>query len=112
MLGAHDDGATLLEGPDQLPDVLAGFHVETGGWLVQDEELGFGDDGHGEGQLALHASGELFYDFVLMLCKHHCVDGFRDKANDLRGWDVFDLTHKNEMLLDGKEIKKHVELLT
>ena len=39
---------------------MAGLRVETGGGFVEDEELGVGDEGPGNGQPALHATRERF----------------------------------------------------
>jgi len=59
VLRAHDNRPPLLDVPDQLPNLATGLDIEARGRLIQNDELGLGNDGHSEGELTLHPSAEL-----------------------------------------------------
>ena len=58
-VGGEDDGHPVgAQLADQLPGGAAGLRVEPGGRLVEEDQLGAADDGHGQGQPLLLAAGE------------------------------------------------------
>ena len=61
VVGDVEDGCSvpLLEAGDQVQDMRLGGHVEPGGGLVHDEQLGVAGEGHGDQHPLLLAAGEL-----------------------------------------------------
>ncbi len=55
--GEEDGGAAAHEVSDDLPEVEATAGVEAGGGLVEEQDLGFGDEAGGYVQAPAHAAG-------------------------------------------------------
>jgi hypothetical protein len=50
-MGGQEDGTAIgLEAVDQIPELTAGLRVETGGGLVEEEQLGIANESAGQCQ--------------------------------------------------------------
>ena len=66
MLGAHDDGITLLKLSNQIPDLLPRLDIKATGRLIQYDRLCTSDECHSQRQLTFHTARALFDKFVSM----------------------------------------------
>ena len=62
MAAQNDSLATFGQGQNQIFDFATADGVESGGWFVQNDEVGIVDQGLGQANAALHPFGEFPHD--------------------------------------------------
>ncbi len=61
VVRGEDQGhAVTFEAPEAVPQEVAGLRIQTRGGLVEQEDLGFVDEGAGDGEAAFHPSRQRF----------------------------------------------------
>src|SRR4029077_9784424 len=82
--GDEKRGAFGAQGEEEVAQVGAGFGIEAGGGLVEQEHFGFVDDGASDAEALLHAAGESANEGVTLDLKADFVDDFVDPRAQLR----------------------------
>ncbi len=99
VMGDHDDGGAgdLLGGLEHLQDLGLDGHIQGGGGLVGDDDLGVVGDGHGDHRALAHTAGELVGERV-----HPALGvGDADHVEEVDGPFAGDLLVQRLMGLDG-----------
>ena len=91
---------------DELDDGGGGDGVEAAGGGVVEDEVGFGDDGAGDGDAAAHASGELGGEFVDGLTEFDEVEDLFDAGAGFRFGDVLFVEAVGYVVLDGEGVEE------
>ena len=113
MLSAHDDRSALLELTDQVPHLLTRLDIQARGWLVKNDRFRLADQGHAQGELALHASRALLYELVLVLSQLTTGENVLD-LSPLLLWcnaTLSDSQSHLQVLFDGHEVVEDIQLL-
>ena len=101
-MGGEQDGGLLPHGQEDIQYLLTAHGIQGGGGLVADEELGASQEGLGDAEALLHASGVAPYAVGLVLQSHQfqklAAAGFV-----LGGGQSRDLSAEGKVLLCGHE---------
>ena len=74
----QDDGAGALHLLDQLPDLLPHLWVQSGRWLVEENDARVSDGCDGEAQPSPHSAAEAFHLVLALSTKAHHFQQFLD----------------------------------
>ena len=112
-VAGQEDGVLLVgdEGEQLLQNVVPDHRVQSGGGLVQNEQPGPVGQGGGQGQLHLHAPGQLLHrlfprqlEFVQIVPEQPIVPGGKHGGED--GGDVFE----TEAVVEKAVVQHHAHL--
>jgi len=81
----QDRRPLLVEFGDEFPEVVAELDVDAGGRLVQDEQVGLGDQGSSEQESAFHPAGEPVEALVALVVD---PDAFENLVGSVGGFGV------------------------
>src|SRR5687767_11551753 len=83
MSGDHDGAPGPLDLFDRLPELPAGLGIETGGRLIEKEQLRIGHQGAGQGEPLLLAARELAHPAVALFTQLHRGQHLLERAGPL-----------------------------
>ena len=118
--GLGGNGLLAPELQQFAAQVLGGEHVESGEWLVHEEDFGFDDEGAGKADALLHAAGEFLGIGLLEAVEADGVENFKaafaalegvDAARLERGFHVFKNSEpgkKREALKDDGDVGRAI----
>ena len=111
MLRAHDDGSSNFDSLNEFPGLSPRFNIESTGWLVKDNDLWLGDNGHSKWELSLHSSRKLRNFLHWVFRQHNNRKSLLNQLGNFSYWDIFELTHKFQMIHDSNLVKQDIKLL-
>ncbi|MGX1251406.1 hypothetical protein RKD48_003917 [Streptomyces ambofaciens] len=104
VLGGEEDGdAAGDEFADDLPHVVPGAGVEAGGGLVEEDDPGAADEGHGDVQAAPHAAGVGGGGLLRGLGEAEALQQFGGDPLPLGPREQVQVRHEEHVLLAGDQ---------
>eukprot|EP01084_Bolivina_argentea_P250226 419178_1 len=110
VVGGQDDGAVLGGAADHTPQLAAAGRVHPGGGLVQEEHLGGANQGQGDAELALVATGQLVGGHGLVVGQAADLEQVGNDGGDMLSRHAAEGSVELEVLLGGHEVDEGVEL--
>ena len=121
-VGGDQDGVVLLPGElvEDLQHLVPDDGVQAGSGLVQHQQPGAVAQGHGDGQLHLHATGEVLEglflrqaeagEVILVLLSVPTAVGLGHDASHLKGiqalWEIGLVQHHADVLFQGEKLRR------
>ena len=111
-MSGQDDSAGLVTGDltDDSPHEAASFRVHTSRRLIEQDDRWATNDGNGDGQLSLVASGECTSHLLSVICQVELLNGTFNKLCSTFGRNSLDPSKVLDILFDRHVLKYEVML--
>ena len=115
LRGQEDGDAGRYQLPDDLPDDAATARVEPGRWLVQEDQSGTGDQGHGQVEPPAHAHRVGHRRLGRRLHEIKTVEQYGDPPATLVAIEMTQVGHQAQVLrprelpVDGRHLPGHAD---